>query len=84
MQKNHYILWKDDNINNIENSIYMKKLGKNIDINECLKSKNEDAFDLIKNKNHAKVKLITNGGGPNLALRSLIKKTRINTMSNFV
>lgn len=83
MRKDHCIIWKDENIENNENSKYMKELSKKMEVNVYSKKTVQEALDIIRKKNRCKIKLITNGGY-DLSGKTLIKKSRIITRSNFV
>ena len=83
MRKDHYILWKDENINNQENVKLLKEMNKTMEVNLYSKDNADDALDIIRKKKYAAVKLITNEG-PNLSGRDLIIKAREAVGSNFV
>lgn len=83
MKADHYILWKDENLEGSENSSYLKELSQRIEVNVYGKSSYEEAIEVIKLKKHNKVKLITNGG-QGLTGKKLIEKSRDIIGSNFV
>lgn len=60
MRKDHYILWKDENIANKEKSGYLKELSKNLEVNIYSMNNIEDALKIIRIKKHVMFKLITN------------------------
>ncbi|KAK8875571.1 hypothetical protein M9Y10_005740 [Tritrichomonas musculus] len=83
MRTDHLILWKDDNINNEENSEYMKELTKKIEVNVYGRKTWEEAVEVLKLKKHNRIKLITNGGA-GLTGKKLIEEARKIIGSNFV
>lgn len=83
MRSDHLILWKDENIENNENSGYLKELSKKIEANIYFKKSVDDALNLIKLKKHNQIKLITNGG-IGLTGKKLIEEARKIIKSNFV
>ena len=62
MRKDHWIIWKDEHIENNENSGHMKDLSKRMEINVYFKKSVDDALNLIKKKKRSMIKLIANGG----------------------
>ena len=84
MRKDHYILWKDENINNEQNIKFLNEISKDIDVNIYPKDNVDEALNLIQTKKFTPFKLITNGGGQNLTGKQLIEKARLLTHSNFV
>ena len=84
MRKDYYILWKDENLDNNENSEYMKDLSKNMEVNVYGKKSVEEAVDIIRKKKYAAVKLITNAGGDQKTGRDLILQAREIIGSNFI
>lgn len=82
MRRDHFILWKDDHIDNNENTKYMKDIQKQgINIYGC--KNNEEALNLIKIKRKNKIKLITNCGHE-LHGKQLIEAIRNNYKYNFI
>lgn len=79
----HFILWKDENIDNNENKYYMEELSHKAEVNIYFKRNVEDALKLIELKKRNKFKLITNAG-KNLSGKTLIEKARKIVGSNFV
>lgn len=75
MRKDHYILWKDENLGNKEKTEYLKQLSKNLEVNIYAKEKNDDAYKVLKTKKHVMVKLISN---------SLNGKEFINNARDFI
>lgn len=57
MQRDHYINWKDENINNMDIE-FLKELSIKIEVNVYIKENINDALKVIQNKKHARVKLI--------------------------
>lgn len=83
MRTDYFILWKDENIGNLENTRYMKELSKKMQVNVYFKRTVNDALQLINLKKKNKIKLITNGGNE-LSGKRLIEEARKITRSNFV
>lgn len=83
MRSDYFILWKDENITNSENSEYMKDLSKKIEVNVYFKSSVDEALNLIRLKKYNKIKLITNGGHE-LTGKKLIQEARKIIGSNFL
>ncbi|KAK8848010.1 hypothetical protein M9Y10_019062 [Tritrichomonas musculus] len=83
MRKDHFILWKDDNIDNSENSNYFKDLSKKMEVNVYSKNSVNDALNLIRKKKKNMFKLITNAG-KDLNGKDLIIEARKIIGSNFV
>ena len=82
MRRDHLILWKDDHIDNDENSSYMKELLKQ-GVNIYGVKNNEDAINIIKAKKRNKIKLITNCGEELLG-KQLIETIRNEFHYNFI
>lgn len=83
MRKEFYILWKDENIANSENSRYLNELSKQMEINVYTKNNVDDALEIIQKKRKNKIKLITNGG-QGLTGKKLIEEARKIYGSDFV
>ncbi|KAK8839761.1 hypothetical protein M9Y10_031466 [Tritrichomonas musculus] len=83
MRKDHFILWKDENIENSENTNYMKELQERMEVNVYFSKSVDEALEIIKRKKKNKIKLITNGG-INLTGKKLIEEARKIIGSNFV
>lgn len=83
MRTNHLILWKDENIENDENTLYMKHLSKKIQMNVYFKKSLKDALEIVNTKKHNQIKLITNGG-KGLSGKKLIEEARKILRSKFV
>ena len=80
MRNDHYILWKDDNVKpNDINYKFMQNLSKKEKINIYIKNNLSDALSVIQNKKYARLKLITNAGGPSKSGKTLIEKARLIT-----
>ena len=85
VRKDHYILWKDENINSAQNQKYLKQWSENIDVNFYAKDSVENALNVINNKKFASVLLVTNAGGEKQTGKTLIEKARkIFGKSNFI
>lgn len=83
MRKDHYILWKDENIENGENSEYLKQLSKRMEVNVYSTKHLEEAVQIVGKKKYAALKLITNGG-TDLSGKKLIEQARSIIGSNFI
>lgn len=83
MRTDYFILWKDENIENNENTNYMKELSREIQVNIYFKRQLDDAINLINLKKLNRIKLITNGGAQ-LTGKKLIEEARKIIKSNFV
>ena len=84
MKRDHYILWKDENINNMYIE-FLKELSRKMEVNVYTKKNVNNALKIIQNKKYARVKLITSGGDDNnLSGKKLIEQARKITHSNFV
>ena len=83
MRKDHYILWKDEKLDNSENAGYMNDLSKNMEVNIYGKKSVAEALEVIRKKKYAAVKLMTNAG-ENLTGKDLIIKAREIVGSDFV
>ena len=83
MRKDYFILWKDENIENSENTNYMKELQEKREVNVYFSKSVDEALEIIKRKKKNKIKLITNGGY-NLTGKKLIEEARKIIDSNFV
>ncbi|KAK8857555.1 hypothetical protein M9Y10_015960 [Tritrichomonas musculus] len=84
MRKDHYILWMDENLDNNENSKYMKELSKNMEVNIYGVKSVDEALKIIKTKKYAAIKLITSAGGDKKTGKVLIEEARKIIHSNFV
>lgn len=82
MRRDFLILWKDDHIDNIENSSYMREMLKQ-GVNIYGAKNNEEAINIIKLKKRNKIKFITNCG-PDLSGKKLIEKIRNEFHYNFI
>lgn len=80
MRKDHYVLWKDENVDNSENSGYMKQLSKSLEVNIYCRNNNNDALQVLRTKNKTMVKLISNGSKG----KDFIQSARNLIGSNFV
>lgn len=83
MRADHYVLWKDDNIDNIENRFYFKNANEKLQVNMYGRKKVKSALDLIRFKIKNRVKLITNGG-KKFSGKRLIEEARKIVGSNFI
>lgn len=80
---NYITIWRDDNIDNEENSKYRKSLEEKGYSGVYFKKTISEALDVIKSCGTTKIKLITNGG-VSLTGRTLIQEARKITGKNFV
>ena len=83
MRKDHYILWKDEKIDDNENLSYLEKISKQMEVNIYPKRSVEESLEIIRTKKHSKIKLITNAG-QNLSGKKLIEESRKIIGSNFI
>lgn len=83
MRKEHFILWKDDDIRNSENAEYMKDLQKEMEVNVYGVDSVSKAVEIIQRKKRNKIKLMTNAG-KSLTGKKLIEEARKIIGSNFV
>ncbi|KAK8898142.1 hypothetical protein M9Y10_000413 [Tritrichomonas musculus] len=84
MRRDYFFIWKDENLDSVENSDYKHELCKSIEANAYFCYTVDEAVDLIKLKKRNKIKLITNGGGPEHTGQQLIQEARQIVGSNFV
>lgn len=80
---NYVTIWRDDNIDNEENSKYRKELEEKGYSGVYFKKTISEALDVIKSCGTSKIKLITNGG-VELTGKTLIQEARKITGTNFV
>lgn len=83
MRKDHFILWKDDNIDNSENSAYFNDLSRRMEVNVYKENSVIGALKLIRKKKKNMFKLITNAG-KDLNGKELINEARKIIGANFV
>ena len=83
MRADHYVLWKDDNIDNFENKIYFKNVNETLQVNMYGRKSVEDSLDFIRSKIKNRVKLITNGG-KDFVGKKLIEEARKIVSSNII
>lgn len=72
---NYITIWKDDNIDNEENSRYRKELEEKAYSGVYFTKVTNEALNIIKTNNNKKIKLITNGG-VGLTGKTLIEEAR--------
>lgn len=72
---NYITIWKDDNIDNEENSRYRKELEEKAYSGVYFTKVTNEALNIIKTNNNKKIKLITNGGA-GLTGKTLIEEAR--------
>lgn len=83
MRTSHLILWKDENLDNSENSRYMKELSEKMQVNVYSRKSLEESMEVVRLKRKNVIKLITNGGA-NLSGKKLIEEARKVIGSDFV
>ena len=79
----HFILWKDENIESNENKYYMEILSYKSEVNVYFMDNVDNAIELIELKKRNKFKLITNAG-IDLSGKKLINEARKIVGSNFI
>lgn len=84
MRRDYCMIWKDEHIDNNENSGYVKQLSDAIEVNIYFTKSVEEASGIIERKKKNKIKLITNGGGPDKTGQKLIRAARNIVGSDFV
>ena len=77
------ILWKDEHLDNSENSRYMKELSEKMQVNVYSRKSLEESMEVVRLKRKNVIKLITNGGA-NLSGKKLIEEARKVIGSDFV
>ena len=84
MRTDHFILFKNENIENKENKMYFNDLSKKMQVNVYKAKSVDEALKIIVKKKRNMFKLITNGGGPQKTGETLIKEARKIIGSNFI
>lgn len=83
MRSDHYLLWKDEKIDNEYNQSYFRNVNRKIQVNMYVKKTVEEALSFIRLKIKNRVKLITNGS-QDFTGREFIIEARNIVGSNFI
>ena len=84
MRTDHFILWKNEDIESDKNKKYFDELSKRLQVNLYRTKTVEESLKLIKKKKRNMFKLITSGGGIERTGETLIREARKIIGANFV